>query len=225
MTALTKFLARVAVCVVAAGALASCGSSTPKRGHVVTVTVPPTTSAARASGTTSGSGTSTPSPTGTAAQQHLGGTCDSLLPDVLVTQALHVNQIAGQDAFVVGLPDKTIGRLSTINCRYGVTGAGTSTKPKVEIGVSLYTTPTQAAARIKATADDYATHGATSKDTTVDGQAAVVLSGGVGAGYDVPLFALSVGQRTIAVSVDAAVSKDPNAAGSVASLAIKRTTG
>ncbi len=227
---MTNPLLRVGVCALVLTALTACGSTAPKKGHTVTVTVPPSSSpAAGATGTASGSATSSApavSPSPTAPQQHLGGTCGTLLPDVLVTPALGVTQLAGQDAFVVGQPDKTIGRLSTINCRYGVTGVGAAIKPKLEIGVSLYATPAQAATRIKATTDAYAAHGAMSADTTVDGQTAVVLTGGVGAGYDVPLLALAAGQRTVAVSFDPAVTKHSTTASqAVASLALKRTTG
>lgn len=213
-----------AVGVLALGLLAGCGSGAKKPGGTVTVTVPPSTSAGTSSGTSTaaGTGTATPPPS---TQAHLGGSCYSLLPDVLVTQALGVTQLAGADAFVVGLPDKTIGKLSTINCRYGVTGTGASAKAKVEIGVSLYSTPAQAAARIQATADDYTTHGATSSNTSVDGHPAVVLTGGTGAGYDVPLLAVAAGQRTVAVSIEPSVTKSPKAAEAVASLALKRTTG
>lgn len=156
----------------------------------------------------------------------LNGTCDTLLPDSSVTAAIGGKQLAGNDAFIVGQAEKDIGRISYLNCRYGVTGSGAAAKPKVEIGVSLYMTAAQAATRISATTDDYTAHGAKPTHVTVAGQPASVLIGGVGAGYAAPLLVVAAGQRTVAVSIDASVatgaaaSKDATA---LATLAVKQT--
>jgi hypothetical protein len=128
----------------------------------------------------------------------LSGNCDSLLPQVEVESTMGV-QFAGKTAFVVGVPEKNIGRLSYLNCRYGIS-AGAAT-PATEIGISLYDTPTQAQTRLAGTIDDYRSHGATQSPATVSGMAATLLTDGSGAGYDVPLLVVAAGQRTVAVSV------------------------
>ncbi len=127
----------------------------------------------------------------------LPGTCLDLLPAAAVDNALN-KTLAGKTSFVVGTPDKTIGRVGYLNCRYGVRN---NAMPAVEIGVSLYRTAAKAAARITATADDFGNHGASSAKVQVDGAAATILTGGRGVGYDSPTLVLATGQRTIAVSL------------------------
>lgn len=142
------------------------------------------------------------SPTTTAARQ-LPGTCDGLLPAAAVDNALG-HTVGGKTAFVVGLPEKDIGRIGYINCRYGLpAGAQAKTAiPKVEIGVSLYRSADLAAKRIPATVDAYTAHGAKSTTTKVNGVSADVLTGGTAAGYRMPTLVLASGQRTVAVTVD-----------------------
>jgi hypothetical protein len=201
--------------------LAACSSGKPTR--VVTITTTPTTPA----GAGTGSVTSKPSHPVTR-RTKLSGTCESLLPDYTVTQALGRGPISGTDAFVVGKPEPDIGRIGYLNCRYGVTGKGASATPKIEIGISLYATPAKAAVRIPATVDDYTAHGATATDTTVGGHPAKLVTGGAGAGYDVPLLVVASGQRTVAVSISTAVATGAAVAGDarkLAALALRRTGG
>jgi hypothetical protein len=158
----------------------------------------------------------------------LTGTCDTLLPDTSISAVLGGPPLAGVDAFIVGKPEPTIGRLGYLNCRYGVTGAGATAKAKVEIGVSLYSTAEKAASRIAATVDDYTAHGASGQPTTVDGQTATMLTGGVGAGYEDPLLVVASGQRTVAVNVAPSVAsgqRSTDDATSLATLALKGTGG
>jgi hypothetical protein len=129
----------------------------------------------------------------------LSGNCDSLLPQVDVEDTMGVH-FAGKNAFVVGVPEKNIGRLSYLNCRYGISAAAGGT-PATEIGVSLYDTPSQAQTRLAGTIDDYRSHGATQTPATVSGMSATLLTGGTGTGYDIPLLVVAAGQRTVAVSV------------------------
>jgi hypothetical protein len=169
-----------------------------------------------------------PSPTSTALHQ-LPGTCDSLLPAAAVDNALG-RSLGGQTAFVVGLPEKNIGRLGYLNCRYGLANGSPGTDAgavaKAEIGVSLYKDAQSAAARIPATVDDYVAHGATSSTTQVDGLPATVLTGGAGAGYADPTLVVASGQRTVAVSMHekagAQATKDLTA---LAHLALTQTGG
>jgi hypothetical protein len=129
----------------------------------------------------------------------LPGTCDTLLPLGSVVDALG-QKVPGATAFVVGQPDSATGRLTYLNCRYGVSKK--NPVPLVEIGVNLYRTAAKATGRIPPTVDDYTNHAAKATTTTVAGRPATLLDGGVGPGYS-PTLVLAVGQRTIAVSVRA----------------------
>lgn len=145
-----------------------------------------------------------------------------------MSEAIGGASLAGTTAFVVGQPEPDIGRVAYLNCRYGVTGTGTAATPKIEIGISLYDSAAHATARITATVDDYTAHGATATDTTVDSLTATMLTGGVGAGYDVPLLVVASGQRTVAVSVASSVATGDKAvsdATALANLALHRTGG
>ena len=168
----------------------------------------------------------TPSPS---TLRQLPGTCDDLLPAAAVDGALG-RSLGGQTGFVVGLPEKDIGRLGYLNCRYGLpagsSGTAAGAVPKAEIGVSLYKDAPAAAARIPATVDDYVAHGASSRTVQVDGQQATVLTGGAGADYADPTIVVASGQRTVAVSVHetagAQATKDLTA---LAGLALTHTGG
>jgi hypothetical protein len=154
----------------------------------------------------------------------LSGTCDSLLPQVDVEDIMGV-RFAGKPAYVVGVPEKNIGRLGYLNCRYGLS-AGAGAVPDAEIGISLYDTPNQAQTRLAGTIDDYRSHGATQSAATVLGMDGTLLVGGSGAGYDVPLLVVASGQRTVAVSVvDKLLAPERRGAvmAKVAALALRRT--
>jgi hypothetical protein len=153
----------------------------------------------------------------------LSGNCDSLLPAVDIEDTMGV-RFAGKTAFVVGVPEKNIGRLGYLNCRYGLTAGGGA--PSTEIGVSLYDTPQQAQKRLSGTIDDYRSHGATQSAATVSGVQGTLLTGGSGAGYDIPLLVVASGQRTVAVSVVEkllAPSRRGAVMAKVAALAMQRT--
>ncbi len=186
-----------------AGLLAAAGCSTqpvsgPTKTVVVTRTaVPSDTPTPTGSPAGSASATSTP-----AVMHRLPGRCGDLLPPAAIDNALG-HAVGGGTSFVVGKPEKDIGRIGYLNCRYGVpSGAAASAAPKVEIGVSLYRTAALAAARIPATVDDYAAHGASSTTTKVDGLSAKILTGGRGGGYTAPTLVAVDGQRTVAVTVN-----------------------
>ncbi len=228
---------------IAALALAAGCTASHKPGRVVTVTVKPSKTVGSAPSPTSSAPASTPStaattsasvppsttgaaPTATPTLTKLAGTCDTLLPDSEIEQAIAGPLPSGTDAFVVGQPDRGLGRVGYLNCRYGVTGRGASAAPAIEVGISLYRTAAQAAARIPATVDDYDAHGATATDTTVHGLPATLLTGGSGAGYEDPLVVVAFGQRTVAVSVAGRVATGDKAAAdatAIAALALDRT--
>lgn len=211
-----------------ASACSTGGSGQPAKTVVVTriATAPATTPA----GTAASSATPSTTPSATATtMRELPGTCDDLLPAAAIDTALG-RSLGGRTAFVVGLPEKDIGRLGYLNCRYGLpmgsAGSAAGAVAKAEIGVSLYKDQQSAAARIPATVDDYVSHGANSSTTQVDGQAATLLTGGTGAGYDEPTLVLTSGQRTVAVTVHesagAQTTKDLSA---LANLALTHTGG
>jgi hypothetical protein len=189
--------AAVAACVlVLAGGTAGC-TTTTKIGPTSTVTVEAPTPSASTSTASASTASASPSPTRSRVLTRLPGTCDDLLPLGSVIDALG-GRVPGKTVFVVGLPDRSIGRVGYINCQYGLaTAAG---NPAVEIQVSLYRTPAKAAARLQPTVDDYQQHGARATPTTVAGKPATVLTGGAGAGYG-PTIVLVDGQRTVVVSL------------------------
>jgi hypothetical protein len=196
-------LSAAAVCTV----LTVTGCTASKVGPTtwVTVTVPPPSPAAVTSSpapTSAAPITSAGAPSATASASvvslsHLPGQCAGLLPLGSVMDAVG-GKISGGTAYVVGLPDPSIGRVGYIDCRYGVVKS--TPTPAVEIGVNLYRTPAKAAARIAPTVTDYTQHAAKAQRTTILGAPATILQGGVGAGYD-PTLVVAIGQRTIAVSV------------------------
>ena len=205
--------------------VAACGSNGAKGGSAPpsTVTVTATASSSPPPSTSTPSSAS-PSPTAAQAKK-LPGTCDSLLPRVDVEGAVG-GQLTGRQSFVVGVPEKNIGRLAYINCRYGMAKAANS-QPKVEIGVSLYGSAAQAQKRLDGTVADYLDHGAAQRKVTVSGLDATILAGSQ-AGYTVPLLVLASGQRTVAVSVIPTIATAANretVMAKVVELALQRTAG
>jgi hypothetical protein len=184
------------------GLLTACSkSSSPRPDTTVTVVVTPTPSTT-ANTATSSSSSAAPSLTSSSPPAHatkLPGGCDALLPIITVEPALG-HPLTGRTAFVIGTPEKDIGRLAYINCRYGVRSGGKA--PMLEIGVSLYKTAAQAAQRIPATASDYINHGATDATATIGGQQAHILTGGRGTGYAAPTLVMADGQRTLAITLN-----------------------
>lgn len=204
--------------VIAASALAvavTAGCSAGAGAPVVTVTVTPAQQSTAAA--------PKPSPV----QTRITGGCDTLLPAWDVEAALG-HAVGSRSAFVVGVPERNIGRLAYLNCRYGMAAGapGSPPQPAVEIGVSLYRTAAQAQERARATVFDYLGNDAQRSTLLVGGRPAVLLSGGTGSGYDVPLLVVVDGQRTIAVSVApraASGSARDAAMTRIAELALNRT--
>jgi hypothetical protein len=221
-----RSVGRLAGCLVSTVLLAACTSGKPTRYVTVTAGPPSKPSgSSNSAATTTGARTPTPSPSA-ANLTKLDGTCDTLLPDASVFDAVGVTSLPGPHAFVVGRPEADIGRIGYLNCRYGLTGTGAAATPAIEIGVSLYVTGAKAAARIAATVDDYTAHGATGSAVKVAGLPATMLTGGAGDGYTVPLLVVSSGQRTVAVSISDSVATGDKAvtdATALAALALDRT--
>jgi hypothetical protein len=173
-----------------------CGSAA-LRGGVTSVTV-----AASPGSSTAAGPTTRPTPPPVPWQTGLGGTCDSLLPVPDIEHALG-RMFSGRNGFIVGVPERSIGRIAYLNCRYGMPPnllAGPA-QPLSEIGVSLYRTAAQAQERVRGTVFDYLGNGAAQSRHAVAGSEAVLLTGATGPGYEAPLLVLAAGQRTIAVSL------------------------
>jgi hypothetical protein len=128
------------------------------------------------------------------------GQCDDLLPVLVVDQALG-RPVIGSTSFVRGIAEPNIGRLTYLNCRYGLPKA-VKGKPapvaQVEIGVSLYRSAAQAAARVQGTIEDYRSHGASQQVAAVGNDSATIL---IGNGS--PTLVVAEGPRTVAITVDA----------------------
>lgn len=213
----------------AAVALSAC-STAAKTAPEVTVTTWVDAPAATDSSTTP-----TPAPSTSVAQgstapgarTKLNGSCDTRMPSSAVMATLGRN-IAGETSFVVGTAEPDIGRIGYLNCRYGLpkNSATPDPTPMIEIGVSLYSTPDKASARIPATVEDYQAHGAQSSSATVAGHQATILTGGTGPGFTSPTIVLAADQRTVAVSLDpSATTADKRSADLVklAEFALQRT--
>ena len=128
--------------------------------------------------------------------RHLPGTCASQLPAGDVSHELG-EKLRGATTFVVGEPDSSIGRMTYLNCKYGVSHAK---GPTVEVTVSLYRTGAQATQRIESTEQDFTNHGAAATATTVAERPATLLLGANLLFYG-PTIVLAHGQRTIAVTL------------------------
>ncbi|MDT4891282.1 MAG: hypothetical protein QOE97_317 [Pseudonocardiales bacterium] len=173
-----------------------------------------------------------PSPSATSPARivtRLPGTCDTLLPLSAVKDAVGRLPL-GKTAFVVGRPEKGIGRLAYLNCRYSIptVAAGTPVTPGIEFGISLYASASQARERLAGTIADYVGHGATRSSFTVSGHDAALLVGATGQGYDVPLLVVASNQRTVAVSVVNAIAPAASrrhVMSALAALALARTGG
>jgi hypothetical protein len=156
-----------------------------------------TPSSSVASTPTSSSASATPSSTEPAS---LGGRCDSLLPVTTIDDALG-RPVIGKTSDILGIAEPNIGRLTYLNCRYGI-GATVKGKPAptpgVEIGISLYNSAAQASRRVQGTVADYRTHGATEQSAAVNQLPASILLG-----YGGPTIVVAAGPRTVAVTVDA----------------------
>jgi hypothetical protein len=121
--------------------------------------------------------------------------------------------VIGRTAFVLGVADPGIGRLTYLNCRYGLSAAvkgKPAPVPLVEIGISLYNSPAQAARRVQGTVEDYQSHGALNRAVRVGQVQGTVLTG-----YGLPTLVVASGPRTAAVTV----SPKLLSAGSTAELA------
>ena len=218
--------ARVLACsagaVVVLVAVSACGSNGSKKPPSVTSGASSTSASGSARASASTSASPKPSTTAPKLVAKLPGNCDTLLPQPEIEDLIGVH-FSGKNAFVVGIPEKNIGRLGNLNCRYGLGATGKT--PALEIGISLYKSPAQADMRLTGTIDDYRGHGATQSAATVDGQDGTMLVGG-GTGYNIPTLVVASDQRTVAVSMlptVVAANKRGPAMAKVAALALDRT--
>jgi hypothetical protein len=141
----------------------------------------------------------TPTPTAAATgEPSLGGRCEDLLPVGTVNIALR-RTVIGRTAFVLGVAEPDIGRLTYLNCRYGLAApvkGKPAPVPQVEVGISLYNSPAQANRRVQATVDYYQAHHAVDRAVRVGNAQGTLLTG-----YGLPTLVVAAGPRTVAVTV------------------------
>ena len=128
----------------------------------------------------------------------LGGRCEDLLSVGTVNIALR-RTVIGRTAFILGVAEPDIGRLTYLNCRYGIPApvkGKPAPQPQVEIGISLYNSAAQANRRIQATVEYYRAHGAGDRPAQVGSTPGTMLSG-----YGMPTVVVAAGPRTVAVTV------------------------
>jgi hypothetical protein len=206
--------------------LAGCAHrSTPGATVVRTVVVTPTPTPTPTTSSPLPTPTPTPTTSTPAASSappkytKLPGTCPKVLPPAAINRAVG-EKLPGISQYAVGGPDPTIGRLTYIDCKYGVTHAR---GPAVEITVSLYRSATDAANRVSQTIQDFGYHGATSSSTKVSGRAATLLLGADLQSYG-PTVVVPVGLRTVAVTLRSGTANPTPTLGRLAGLAIRSTS-
>ena len=207
------------------GLIGACASGASAPSKTVTVTVAPPVNAA----STSRSVSASPSVTSPRIVTRLAGTCDTLLPLSAVEDAIG-RPLPGKTAFVVGVPEKDIGRLAYLNCRYGMPAGsvGAPVAAGIEIGISLYGSASQAQHRLAGTISDYVGHGATRSSLAIAGHDAALLLGATIAGYDIPLLVVASGQRSVAVSMMSTIASGASrrrVMSALAAVALARTGG
>lgn len=154
----------------------------------------------------------------------LGGRCADLLPVTAVDTALG-RPIIGKTSDILGIAEPNIGRLTYLNCRYGVPApvkGKPAAAPQVEIGISLYKSLDQAARRVAGTVQDYRGHGSNEQVIAI-GQ----YSGSILIGYGAPTLVIAAGPRTVAITIDAKlVATAPSSAlTALAKVALDATAG
>lgn len=181
--------------LVAAVLLGGCTQAAAPGGSTSTATSGPASSSAPASPSRS----ARPSPTAAATgEPSLGGRCEDLLPVGTVNIALR-RTVVGRTAFVLGVAEPDIGRLTYLNCRYGLATpvkGKPAPEPLVEVGISLYHSSAQADRRIQATVEYYRAHGAADRAVRVGAGQGTLLTG-----FGLPTLAVAAGPRTVAVTV------------------------
>ncbi len=128
----------------------------------------------------------------------LGGRCSDLLP-VTTIEGVLGKTVVGKSSDVLGIAEPNIGRLTYLNCRYGLAAAvkgKPAPAPQVEIGISLYKSVAQAAQRVQGTIEDYRSHGSTQQAAAAGTFPATILTG-----YGAPTIVVAAGARTVAVTV------------------------
>jgi hypothetical protein len=184
-----------------------------------TVTTPtPTPTPTQASPSTSPVADVTTSKPAAPKIRKLPGTCNSLMPLATMVDAAG-HKLPGDTTFVVGKADPDIGRMTYLNCRYGVSHAK---GPTIEVTVSLYRTASQAAQRVDSTTDDFTYHGATATHTTIAKRPATLLLGAHLLFYG-PTVVLAHGQRTVAVTLRPGTAKSVPLLEKLGKLALLRT--
>jgi hypothetical protein len=149
----------------------------------------------------------------------LPGTCKSLLNADSINKVLG-QKLTGSVQYAVGRGDSSINRLTFIDCKYGLIRGKA---PAVEIRVSLYRSEGDAADRIRATVQDFETHGASMTTTKIGGQPATLLLGANLLTYG-PTLVKVAGVRTIAVTMRPGWDNVQHLLPALGGLALRKTT-
>lgn len=207
----------VGLAALTASVLAGCAHRVdPGRVVVKTVVVTPTPSAATSPAVASPS--TSPVANVSHTQTKLPGSCYSQLSLGTMVNAVG-HPLPGPTAFVVGQADPSIGRVTYLDCKYGISRAQ---GPTIEVGVSLYRTAAQAARRVAATTRDFTDQGASATPTTVGQGPATLLIGATSKSYG-PTLVLASGQRTVAVTLRQGTARPAPLLEKLGALALSQT--
>jgi len=105
--------------------------------------------------------------------------------------------LGGSTGQVVGIAQANIGRTARLDCYFGIPDGQGLSAAVLTIGISTYTDAPSAQARVTSTVDGARSGGATVSTTKVDGSTASVM-----AGQQNQSLAMSVGTRTVLVTVN-----------------------
>lgn len=202
--------------LISATALTACTKAEQKASDAT-----PSTPSGSAATSTAASVAPKPKPTVVTA---FDGSCETLLPVSSIDIAVG-RPVIGKTAYIVGVAEPNIGRTAYLNCRYGISTATVAKKKvtttNIEVGLSIYKTAAQAAARVQSTIDDYRGAGAAQQKTNVGTASGVLL---VGNGN--PTLVVASGIRTVAVTMSPKVvglAKTQAAAAKIAEAALDAT--
>ena len=113
--------------------------------------------------------------------------------------------LGGSTGQVVGIAQANIGRTARLDCYFGIPDGQGLSAAVLTIGISTYTDAPSAQARVTSTVDGARSSGATVTTTKVDGKPASMM-----VGQQNQSIALSVGTRTVLVTVNNGVLPQGN---------------
>ncbi|MDR1999317.1 MAG: hypothetical protein LBQ06_05165 [Frankiaceae bacterium] len=183
-----------------------------------TLTVSAPTSTGGPSGSASVELSGSPGPAGSP----IAGGCGGILPVSAIDQVIGT-QLRGSTSFIVGEPDPSIDRISYLNCQYAIPDPVAGQPPptaQIEVGLSAYGSSASAQARVQGTIEAYREQGSTSTPVAVGQLSGTELLGGGD-----PTLVVASGNKTVAVTVAAALVTDASRDAILSGLAQRALTG